>query len=168
MSKVYIVGVGMTPFGKFLDRSIKDLSRMAVAAALADAGAAKADVQAAFCANATQSSLEGQHMVGGQIALRDMGFERLPVFNVENACASSSSALNLAYAYVRGGLAEVALAIGAEKMYGSDRDKTFSVFNGAWDVHTVDKTVSRLDEIGRDLPAPPAAQGAQRSPFMEL
>src|SRR5260221_1457248 len=168
MSKVYIAGVGMTPFGKFLDRSIKDLSRQAVEAALADAGAAKTDVQAAFFANATQSPLEGQHMVGGQIALRDMGFERLPVFNVENACASSSSALNLAYAYVRGGLAEVALAVGAEKMYGSDRDKTFSVFNGAWDVHTVDKTVSRLDEIGRDVPAPPAAQGADRSVFMDV
>jgi len=168
MSKVYIAGVGMTPFGKFLDRSIKDLSRQAVEAALADAGAAKTDVQAAFFANATQSPLEGQHMVGGQIALRDMGFERLPVFNVENACASSSSALNLAYAYVRGGLADVALALGAEKMYGSDRDKTFSVFNGAWDVHTVAATLSRLAEIGKDVQAPAAAQGAERSVFMDV
>src|SRR5258706_5230335 len=168
MSKVYIAGVGMTPFGKFLDRSIKDLSLQAVEAALADAGAAKADVQAAFFANATQSPLEGQHMVGGQVALRDMGFERLPVFNVENACASSSSALNLAYAYVRGGLAEVALAVGAEKMYGSDREKTFSVFNGAWDVHEVDATVSRLDEIGRDVAVPATAQTGERSVFMDV
>ena len=168
MSKVYIAGVGMTPFGKFLDRSIKDLSRQAVEAALADAGAAKTDVQAAFFANATQSPLEGQHMVGGQIALRDMGFERLPVFNVENACASSSSALNLAFAYVRGGLADVALAVGAEKMYGSDRDKTFSVFNGAWDVHTADATVARLEEIGRDVQAPAAGKGTERSVFMDV
>jgi len=169
VSKVYIVGVGMTPFGKFLERSIKDFARQAVEAALADAGASKADVQAAFFANATQSPLEGQHMVGGQIALRDMGFERLPVFNIENACASSSSALNLAYAYVRGGLADVALAVGAEKMYGSDREKTFSVFNGAWDVHTVDATVSRLEEIGRDVPEPAAAaQGGERSVFMDV
>ena len=100
MGKVYIVGVGMTPFGKFLDRSIKDLTRDAVGAALRDAVARQEDVGAAFFANATQSPLEGQHMVGGQIALREMGFERLPVFNVENACASSSSALNLAYGYV--------------------------------------------------------------------
>lgn len=172
MSKIYIVGVGMTPFGKFLDRSIKDLTREAVEAALKDAGAHKADVDAAFFANATQSPLEGQHMVGGQIALRDMGFERLPVFNIENACASSSSALNLAYGYVRGGLAEVALAVGAEKMYGSNREKTFSIFNGAWDVHDVDQTVSRLDEIGRDVPAPAAAPGSnargERSVFMDV
>jgi acetyl-CoA acyltransferase len=166
MSKIYIIGVGMTPFGKFLDRSIKDLTREAVEAALKDAGAQKADVDAAFFANATQSPLEGQHMVGGQIALRDMGFERLPVFNVENACASSSSALNLAYGYVRGGLADVALAVGAEKMYGSDREKTFSIFNGAWDVHDVDQTVSRLDEIGRDVPAP--ASSGERSVFMDV
>src|SRR5437588_819998 len=104
----------MTPFGKLLDRSIKDFSRQAVEAALADAGASKADVQAAFFANATQSPLEGQHMVGGQIALRDMGFERLPVFNVENACASSSSALNFAYAYVRGGLVQEPQPLGAQ------------------------------------------------------
>ncbi|MGQ0651108.1 MAG: thiolase family protein [Betaproteobacteria bacterium] len=168
MSKVYIVGAGMTPFGKFLERSIKHLTREAVEAALKDAGAQKSAVDAAFFANATQSPLEGQHMVGGQIALRDMGFERLPVFNVENACASSSSALNLAYGYVRGGLAEVALALGAEKMYGSDREKTFSVFNGAWDVHGVDQTVSRLDEIGRDVPVPPAAQTGERSVFMDV
>ena len=157
----------MTPFGKFLDRSIKDLSREAVEAALKDAGASKEDVHAAFFANATQSPLEGQHMVGGQIALRDMGFERLPVFNVENACASSSSALNLAYGYVRADMADVVLAVGAEKMYGSDRDKTFSVFNGAWDVHQVDATVSRLDEIGRDVPVP-ASAGGERSVFMDV
>jgi acetyl-CoA acyltransferase len=167
VSKVYIVGVGMTPFGKFLDRSIKELCRDAVDAALKDAGASKDDVGAAFFANATQSPLEGQHMVGGQIALRDMGFEHLPVFNVENACASSSSALNLAYGYVRAGMTDVA-TVGAEKMYGSDRDKTFSVFNGAWDVHQVDATVSRLEEIGRDVPAPPSAQGGERSVFMDV
>jgi acetyl-CoA acyltransferase len=168
MSRVYIVGVGMTPFGKFLDRSIKDLSREAVAAALQDGGASKDDVGVAFFANATQSPLEGQHMVGGQIALRDMGFERLPVFNVENACASSSSALNLAYGYVRAGMADVALALGAEKMYGSDREKTFSIFNGAWDVHEVDATVSRLDAIGRDVAVPPGAQVGERSIFMDV
>jgi len=168
LSKVYIVGVGMTPFGKFLDRSIKDLSRQAVEAALKDAGAATKDVGAAFFANATQSPLEGQHMVGGQIALREMGFERLPVFNVENACASSSSALNLAYSYVRADMADVVLALGAEKMYGSDRDKTFSVFNGAWDVHAVDATVSRLDEIGRDVPVPESARTGERSVFMDV
>jgi acetyl-CoA acetyltransferase len=168
LNRVYIVGVGMTPFGKFLDRSIKDLTREAVEAALKDAGASKEDVGAAFFANATQSPLEGQHMVGGQIALREMGFERLPVFNVENACASSSSALNLAYGYVRAGMADTVLAVGAEKMYGSDRDKTFSVFNGAWDVHQVDATVSRLDEIGRDVAVPPSAQGGERSVFMDV
>ena len=28
MTKVYVAGVGMTPFGKFLDRSVSQLSRL--------------------------------------------------------------------------------------------------------------------------------------------
>src|SRR6266404_672981 len=144
MSKVYIVGVGMTPFGKMLERSIKDLSRQAVEAALADAGAGREDVEAAFFANATQSPLEGQHMVAGQIALRDMGFERLPIVNVENACASASTAVNLAWAHLSAGLCDVALAVGAEKMCSTDKAKMFSVFDGAWDVHDVAKIEANL------------------------
>ena len=44
MSDIYVVGVGMTPFGKFIDRTVKDLSREAVNNALTDAGAAKEDI----------------------------------------------------------------------------------------------------------------------------
>ena len=60
---VYVAGVGMTPTGKFLDRSIKQLTADAVKAALADAGLAVGDIQAAFFSNATQGVLEGQTMV---------------------------------------------------------------------------------------------------------
>ncbi|MFM9883509.1 MAG: thiolase family protein [Burkholderiales bacterium] len=169
MGKVYIIGVGMTPFGKFIDRSVKDLTNQAVSAALEDAGASKEDVRAAFFANATQSPLEGQHMVGGQIALRSMGFEGVPVMNVENACASASSALHMAYAYIRGGMADVVLAVGAEKMYGTDREKTFSVFNGAWDVHAVDAITADLAKLGEGVATPAGVhEPGERSIFMDV
>lgn len=169
MSAVYVLGVGMTPTGKFLDRSVKDLTREAVESALADAGIGKADVAAAFFANATQSPLEGQHMIAGQVALGGMGLERIPVINVENACASGSSAFHLAHAYVKAGIADVALAVGAEKMYGTDREKTFAVFNGAWDVHRAGEIVAGLERMGEGVEPPAGSQQpGERSVFMDV
>jgi acetyl-CoA acetyltransferase len=166
---VYVIGVGMTPTGKFLERSVKELTREAVEGALADAGLGKADVSAAFFANATQSPLEGQHMIAGQVALGEMGLQRIPVINVENACASGSSAFHLAYAYIKAGLSDVALAVGAEKMYGTDRDKTFSVFNGAWDVHRAREIVEGLEKMGEGVEPPDGKHaGGERSVFMDV
>jgi acetyl-CoA acyltransferase len=168
MSEIYLVGVGMTRFGKFLDRSVKSLTREAVTLALEDAGAQVADIGAAFFANAVQSPLEGQHMVAGQIALRDMGFERLPIVNVENACASASTAVNLAWAHLSAGLCDVALAVGAEKMYSTDKAKMFSVFDGAWDVHDVAKIEANLGLLAGEAAGAAPATVASRSVFMDL
>ena len=93
MSDIYIVGVAMTPFGRYLDRPIKDMTRSVVNDALADAGAEVADIEAAWFANAAQAILEGQGSIPGEIALRNMGIQEIPVTNVENACASASTAL---------------------------------------------------------------------------
>ncbi|HRH86767.1 MAG TPA: thiolase family protein [Rubrivivax sp.] len=160
---VYIAGIGMTPTGKFLDRSIKQLTADAVAAALADAGLAAADIQAAFYSNTTQGVLEGQTMVRGQVALRSMGLEGIPVYNLENACASASSAFNLAVQAVRAGEVEVALAVGAEKMFCTDKAKMFSVFDGAWDVHEVDANKAVLLAMGRGIEPP--AGSTSKSPY---
>jgi acetyl-CoA acyltransferase len=168
MSEIYLVGVGMTRFGKFLDRSVKSLTREAVTLAIEDAGAQIADMGAAFFANAVQSPLEGQHMVAGQIALRDMGFECLPIINVENACASASTAVHLAWAHLSAGLCDVALAIGAEKMYSTDKAKMFSVFDGAWDVHDVAKIEANLGLLAGEAADAAPATAASRSVFMDL
>src|ERR1700709_987387 len=86
----------MTAFGKFPDTSIKTLAGEAVAGALADAGLAPADVDTVFFANAVAGLITGQEMVRGQIALRETGLLGAAIFNVENACASASSAFHLA------------------------------------------------------------------------
>ena len=168
MTNIYIIGVGMTPFGKFLDRSVKTMTREAVTLALQDAGAKIGDIGAAFFANAVQSPLEGQHMVAGQIALRDMGFERLPIINVENACASASTALHLASTHLKAGLSDVALAVGAEKMYSTDKAKMFSVFDGAWDVHDVAGIEANLGLLAGEAEATEQAPIGDRSVFMDL
>ncbi|SLN23871.1 thiolase family protein [Oceanibacterium hippocampi] len=170
MSNVYIIGVGMTRFGKFPDRSVKDLTRQAVEAALDDCGLARKDVEAAYFANAAQAAVEGQYLVPGQIALRAAGFEGIPVTNVENACASASTALNAACAYIGSGQGDIVLAIGADKMNAEERARSFAVFDGAWDVHEAERAAAQLLSMGQDLPRPPGAgrNSGQRSVFMDI
>lgn len=167
--QVYVAGVGMTHFGKHLGTSIKQLTRNAVEQALADAGCDQRDVQMAFFANAAQGHMEGQDMVRGQIALRAMGFEGLPVVNVENACASASTAFQMAVALVGGGGADIVLAIGAEKMFSEDKARTFAVFDGAWDVHDVAGGRERLLRMGEGIEPPPGSVSPRPySVFMDI
>lgn len=155
--RAYVAGVGMTPFGRHVERSIKQLTRAAVEQALEDAGCDKSQIQAAFFSNCTQGHFEGQHMIRGQIALRAMGIERIPVVNVENACASASTAFHLAVNYVRSGAADIVLAVGAEKMIAEDKSLMFSAFDAAWDVHEVEQNKARLLEMGRGIVPPPGS-----------
>lgn len=169
MSDIYLVGVGMTPFGKFLDRSVKDLTREAVSAALGDAGAAVVDVEAAWFANTAQSILEGQNAIPGEIALRNLGIQNVPVTNVENACASASTALDMAATWLEAGRGGVALAVGAEKMFTEDRELMFKVFDGGWDVHDVAAATGRLLALGEGVSDPDGeTDGGQRSVFMDV
>lgn len=169
MSDIYIVGVGMTSFGKYLDRSIKQMTEGAVGQALADGGATIGDIEAAYFANAAQSVLEGQATIPGEIALRTMGFEGIPVVNVENACASASTALDMAATWLRAGRGGVALAVGAEKMFHEDRAKMFAVFDGGWDVHNTEAATARLLELGAGVDDPDGeGDSGERSIFMDV
>ena len=169
MSEIYVVGTGMTDFGRHLDIDMKTLVRRAVEAAIADAGVQPSALQAAFFANASQGHMEGQHMIRGQVALRSMGIAGIPVVNVENACASGSSAFVLAHTFLRAGSGDVALAVGAEKMYSSDRDRMFSVFDSAWDVHEAQQIRDRLLELGRGVEVPPGTTSSKPySVFMDV
>ena len=136
MQKIYIVGVGMTPFTRHPDLSVKQLTGQAVLAALADAGCGATDVRAAFYGNCAQGYIEGQHLVRGQVALLPLGFQGIPVINVENACATASTALHMAYHYLRSGACDVAMAVGSDKMYTTDKALRFGIFDSAWDVQT--------------------------------
>jgi acetyl-CoA acetyltransferase len=169
MDNTYVVGVGMTPFGKLPQHSVKDLTRLAVEQALDDAGLERTDLQAAFFANASQGHMEGQHMIRGQVALRAIGISGIPVVNVENACASSSSALNLAIAFVRSGQGDVALAVGAEKMFSDDRARMFSTFDSGWDITATEETTRCLLRLGEGVEEPPGSRSSRPySVFMDI
>lgn len=169
MTKVYVAGVGMTPFGKFLDRSVSQLSVEAANAALDDSGCAADRVDSVFFANSAQGVMEGQHSIRGQIALLPLALGNAPVVNIENACASAATAFNMACAHIRAGLSDVALVVGAEKMFSADRALSFSIFDGSWDVHTVDASVERLLRMGDGMATPPEfVNDAPHSVFMDV
>jgi acetyl-CoA acetyltransferase len=133
MREVFVAGAAGTAFGKYLDRNLRSPAEEAVAVALADAGASAAEVEAAFFAHAGAGLITGQEMIRGQTALRGTGLLGIPIVNVENACASGSTAFHLAWMSVASGATEVAIAIGAEKMTHPNKQRTFAAFNGAVD-----------------------------------
>jgi acetyl-CoA acetyltransferase len=134
---VYVAGVGMTLFAKQPQRTFKDLSAEAVGNALRDAGVETREVQAAYFGNAVAGTITGQEMVAGQVVLRPLGLQGIPVFNVENASASASSAFHLAWQAVSAGFCDVALAVGAEKMTHPDKARSFAAIGGSVDVDTI-------------------------------
>jgi acetyl-CoA acetyltransferase len=107
---VYVVGVGMTPFARHQEKTLVDLGSWAIRDALGDAGLPFEAVEAAWCGHVAQGSTAGQKVVGA------VGQTGIPVMNVENACASGTTAFRGAYMQVASGLADVALALGFERM----------------------------------------------------
>jgi acetyl-CoA acetyltransferase len=136
MRDVYVAGVGMTRFAKQPGRTLKDLTAEAVTAALKDAGHAVEDVRSCYFGNAVAGSMTGQEMLAGQFLLRPLGLGGIPVFNVENACASASTAFHLAWQAVATGVHDAVLAVGAEKMTHPDKARSFAAIGGSVDVET--------------------------------
>jgi acetyl-CoA acetyltransferase len=165
-----IAGVGMTHFGKHMDTGLKAIGAEAVKAAVADAGIAQDDLEAAWVGNAAAGLVTGQECIRGQVILRSIGLGRLPVINVENACASASTALHQAAAMVTAGLYDMVLALGVEKLYHPDKKKSFSAFSGAVDVEAMQEILKRLQESAKQSGAKSGASGAgeKRSMFMDI
>src|SRR3984957_8625805 len=137
VSDVAIVGVGITKFGKHIETPLKDLGGHAITLALQDSNREIADIDMAFVANAMASIVTGEVSAVGQGILRANGFSSIPVFNIDNACAGSSSALNLAINAIRSGAAETVLVLGVEKLVSDDRSRAYIALNGAADIDTL-------------------------------
>src|SRR6201993_2455279 len=134
MRKVVVAGVGQTAFGKFRDRSVRSLAEEALQQALKDAAIDASRIGVVYFANALSGLITGQETIRGQVALRYTPLMGTPIVNIDNACASGSSAFNLAWLSVASGQVDVALAIGAEKLTHDDKAVTFSAFASGVDV----------------------------------
>lgn len=160
MQQVRVAGAGMTRFGKFPDRGLRELAEEALAGAVEDAGIARQDIQAAYVANSVAGLMTGQESIRGQVILRRSGLLGIPIVNVENACASASTAFHLSWLAVAAGLHDCVLALGVEKLYDPDKAKSLRAFNSAVDLSELAEIEQR---IGRSSGATPT-----RSLFMDL
>lgn len=169
MSDIYIAGIAMTVFGRHVDRPLEDLASEALEGAIADANCSKEDIGAAFYAGMTNGPLQGQISIPGQVVFSKIGVQGVPVYNVENACASGSSAFNLAVQSLKAGSTDVALAIGAEKMNIPDKMKAFALFEAGWDVSRAEENYQALVKMGEGIEVPEGSESDKPySKFMAI
>ncbi|MCB1632260.1 MAG: thiolase family protein, partial [Pseudomonadales bacterium] len=133
-----VAGVGMTPFGKHLDKSIKWLGGQPALEAIRDAGIHPDEIEAAYVGNCAAGIVTGQESIRGQVVLSSIGLGKFPIINIENACGSGSTALNQAAMMISAGYYDVVLVVGFEKLFHENRAITFSAFGGAIDVEARD------------------------------
>jgi acetyl-CoA acetyltransferase len=172
VTDAFIIGSYSTAFGKFPDRSLKDLTREAYLGVLADAGLTSgADIGMAWFGNCGMWT-DGQGSIRGQVCLtplvREGLFpERVPVINVEGGCATASMALHGAWKDVLAGQADLSLAIGVEKTFSpGDPEKTARLFEGGIDRYDPDEWRAYYAAAGKAA-GKPFEPAADRTIFMD-
>ena len=165
MRDVFVAGVGMTPFGRRLDKTHTDLTRWSVKDALADAGIAPAAIDTAIYANVTQGFVAGEMSIPAEYALRPLGIEGVRALHVEAACASATMGFHLAYDYIRAGLADVVLVVGTEKLYSDDPARKFAVFQQPLDIEEAKRYLATTE--GKLAPVPAGADGPSVNALMD-
>jgi acetyl-CoA C-acetyltransferase len=121
MRDVSIIGIGQTKVGEHWDASLRHLALEAVLAALQDAGVEQVDML--LVGNMLSGELTGQEHLGALVA-DFAGLRGVEAFKIEAACGSGAAAARLGYVAVAGGVADVVLVVGVEKMTDRKADKT--------------------------------------------
>jgi acetyl-CoA C-acetyltransferase len=131
--KVAIIGMGCSQFGERWDVGSDELMVEAFLEAIADAGVARKDIQAAWFGSAVDGINVGNSAVPLAVALR---LPNIAVTRVENMCATGTEALRGAAYAVASGACDIALALGVEKLkdtgYGGLPLRTKGLFNDLW------------------------------------
>ena len=153
MSKVYVVGVGMTKFEKPGRREgwdYPDMARESGTNALQDAGIDYRDIEQGYVGYVYGESTSGQR------ALYELGLTGIPIVNVNNNCSTGSTALFMAAQALRGGLAECTIALGFEKMKPGSLAASYEDRTNPMDKHV--KAMAEISEFA--FPAAPWMFGA--------
>ena len=110
MRDVAVIGVGMTKFGRFPETSFEDLGREAITNAIKDADIKPKEIEFGYCGNVYGG------MCMGQRVLKEIGIADIEIINVDNACASGSTALRGVWYAIATGLYDIGIAVGIEKL----------------------------------------------------
>jgi len=125
---VYVIGAGRTDFKRNLKKEGKTLRDVVVEAgraAIADAGLQPADIQAGIVGNFAGGLYTRQLHLGSLLIDIDESLRGIPTLHTEAACASGSVGVLNAAHWIRGGIYDVVLVVGAEQQ------KTMSPAEGA-------------------------------------
>lgn len=180
---VFVIGAYSTAFGQYPDQSFKDLTRQAYLGVLDDIGIEAAagcgdDIEFAYFGNCLAGAAFDQNSIRGQswtLELVDEGLfpERVPIINVEGACATASMALHSAYKDVKSGESDLVLAAGVEKTFlpGASTDpeikaRMFELFARGVDQETMPRLVEHYEQVG-DAAGLSFETGEGRTMFMD-
>lgn len=158
MRDVDIIGVGMTQFGKLKEETLASLGASAIRLALADAAVTADSVDLVVHGNAMGGVLTGQQMIRGQVVITGTGLSGKSVINVENACATASTGVQVALAGIRAGLYDTAVVCGTEKMTHRSTSEVLAAMTSGTDIQ-------RLPQIAEEVTGDPDFSG---SFFMEI
>lgn len=115
MRDVFVLGIGQTIFGKHFDKTVNDLGAAAALAAIKDADIFPKELQTAYCGTLYSPPNPVQSI------LTRLGIDRIPMYTVENACASGSSAVHLLYKDIASGFCDIGIALGVESLSAFQR-----------------------------------------------
>jgi acetyl-CoA C-acetyltransferase len=130
MRDVAIIGIGQTKVGEHWDIGLRHLALEALQAAMTDAGVGRVDTL--YVGNMLSGELTGQEHLGALVA-DFAGLRGIEAFKIEAACGSGAAALRMGYVSVAGGMADVALVVGVEKMTDTLGNETTSALAMAAD-----------------------------------
>lgn len=171
MGDIYVIGVGMIRFNKYPEKTVRSMAREAVDLVLKDAGIEKEVIQAAYVSNTFWGMFANQHSIRGEIMLRDMGIDRIPIVNCENACAGASTALYLGYTAVKAGMFDVVMALGSEKITHTNKAMSLGAYASCMDVEHFAEQLKMFEDISKQLtvkiPEGQSPPGEGRSVFMD-
>lgn len=150
---VYVIGAHSTRFEKCLDKTTKDLTRDTYQGVLADAGMADGrDIEFCYFGNCSMGTLWEQDIIRGHVCMMPLveaGLfpERVPIINVEGACATGSMAFHAAWKDILSGQSRICLAMGVDKFYHEDLGRVLTAYEHGIDRGDRERLLAEYREI---------------------
>jgi acetyl-CoA acetyltransferase len=156
MRDVYVIGAYSTRFKKWLEKSMKALTHDTYVGVLEDAGMKDGrDIEFAWFGNCSMGTLWGQDIIRGHVCMSPLveeGLfpERVPIINVEGACATASMAFHAAWKDILSGQCDVSLAMGVDKFYHPEMEKVLFAYEQGIDLSDKERLIQEYKMVAQE------------------